>query len=331
MRLDIVVPDWAERLASDLTDMDRAPVVVEPGEVVSYDLPDDVYFEYAFSDETGTLLPDPAVEERAMTIWYGEVSAVRGPAYRQDELAMPPPDLTLGTTDRLRLQSAAMGGQTRRVSVYTPAGAPDEPLPLVVVQDGVAAYRTGKVHQVAQALVDRGETRHARFAFLEPVDRLVEYAFDDTYQDFMHDELLPHLHDAYALDGDLVWLGFSLGGLASARAAARVAGRAAAGEARRNTVVAFSGAFKGVPADSDPYRSERSWLLETIDDPSVDIPADWYLEVGTLEWLLAVNRRAAQALEERGANVVLRERSAGHNWTSWRNGIPDALRFALGR
>jgi enterochelin esterase family protein len=72
-------------------------------------------------------------------------------------------------------------------------------------------------------------------------------------------------------------------------------------------------------------------LLETIDDPSVDIPADWYLEVGTLEWLLAVNRRAAQALEERGANVVLRERSAGHNWTSWRNGIPDALRFALGR
>jgi enterochelin esterase family protein len=220
-----------------------------------------------------------------------------------------------------------MGGQTRRVSVYTPSGAPEGPLPLVVVQDGVAAYRTGKVHLVAQALVDRGEVRPARFAFLEPVDRLVEYAFDDTYQDFMHDELMPHLHDAYALNADVVWLGFSLGGLASARAGLRATAR----QQGRSTVVAFSGAFKGVPDQPDPYRSERSWLLEVLHDHSVALPEDWYLEVGTLEWLLDVNRQAAQALAGRGVNVVLRERSAGHNWTSWRNGIPDALRFALAR
>ncbi|HET8984796.1 MAG TPA: alpha/beta hydrolase-fold protein [Trueperaceae bacterium] len=327
MRLDIVVPDWAERLASDLTDMDRASVAVEGGEVVSYDLPDDVYFEYAFADDSGTLVPDPAVAERAMTIWYGEVSAVRGAGYRRAELAEPPADQILGATDRLRLQSAAMGGQTRRVSVYTPAGVPEEPLPLVVVQDGVAAYRTGKVHQVAQALFDRGEMRPARFAFLEPVDRLVEYAFDDTYQDFMHDELLPHLRDSYALNTDVVWLGFSLGGLASARAARRATAR----DEGRNVVVAFSGAFKGAPEDPDPYRSERSWLLEALREPGVDLPEDWYLEVGTLEWLHDVNEQAARLLADRGATVVLRERSAGHNWTSWRNGIPDALRFALGR
>lgn len=327
MRLDIVVPHWAERLASDLTDMDRAPVAVEPGEVVSYDLPDDVYFEYAFGDGNGKLLPDPTAPERAMTIWYGEVSAVRGPEYKQAELAEPPAGLDLGTTDRLRLGSPAMGGQTRRVSVYTPAGAPDGPLPLVVVQDGVAAYRTGRVHQVAQALLDRGDVRPARFAFLEPVDRLSEYAFDETYQDFMHDELLPHLQERYPLADEVVWLGFSLGGLASARAALRATER---GEGR-HTVAAFSGAFKGVPADPDPYRAPRSWLADAIEDASVPLPDDWYLEVGTLEWLLDVNRRVATALDERGTNVELRERSAGHNWTNWRNGLGDALRFALRR
>lgn len=327
MRLDIVVPHWAERLASDLTDMDRAPVPVEPGEVVRYELPDDVYFEYAFGDASGKLLPDPSAAERAMTIWYGEVSAVRGPEYRQAELADPPADLVLGTTDRLRVESRAMGGQTRRVSVYTPTDAPDEPLPLVVVQDGVAAYRTGKVHQVAQALLDRGNVKPARFVFLEPVDRLTEYAFDDTYQDFMHDELVPHLRERYALADEVVWLGFSLGGLASARAALRATAR---GE-ERHTVVAFSGAFKGVQEDPDPYRAARSWLAETIEDAGTPLPLAWYLEVGTLEWLLDVNRRVAAALDERGTSVELRERSAGHNWTNWRNGLEDALRFALGR
>ena len=330
MRLEIAVPDWAEELASDLTDMDRAPVAVEPGEVVTYDLPDDVYFQYAFKGRDGKLHPDPTVETRASTIWYGEVTAVEGPEYEPAEFAEPPADLDLGTTDRLRLESAAMGGQTRRVSVYTPAGSPDEPLPLVVVQDGVAAYRTGKVHEIAQALLDRGEVRHARFAFLEPVDRLVEYAFDDSYQDFMRDELLPTLGEQYALDDEVVWMGFSLGGLASARAALR-ARRATAGNAARNAVIAFSGAFKGVPENPDPYRAERSWLLETLGDRATDVPDDWYLEVGTLEWLLDLNRRVAGALEGRGANVVLRERSAGHNWTSWRNGLEGALRFALGR
>jgi len=330
MRLEIVVPDWAEKLASDCTDMYRAPVAVEPGEVVTYELPDDVYFEYSFADRLGRLAPDPAVRERATNTWYGEVTAVRGPEYRPAELAEPPADLTLGTTERLRLESAALGGQMRHVSIYTPAGAQEGPLPLVMVQDGVAAYRTGKVHQVAQALSDRGEARPARFVFLEPVNRLVEYAFDEAYQDFVHDELLPQLAQSYAHDGTIVWLGFSLGGLASARAALRAA-RGSPTAAATNTVVALSGAFKGVPEDPDPYGADRSWLVERAGDRAAGLPNDWYLEAGTLEWLLDVNRQVATALDDRGKNVVLRERSAGHNWTSWRNGLPDALRFALGR
>ena len=326
MRLEIVVPDWAEKLVSDLTDMDRAPLTVGPGERIVYELPDDTYFEYAFVDGNGKLAPDPAVAERATSIWYGEVTAVRGPRYRQTELVAPPA-MQLGTTDRLRLESAALGGQVRRVSLYTPRGVQSEPLPLVIVQDGVAAYRAGKVQQVAQALIDAGEARPARLAFLEPVDRLVEYSFDDTYQDFMHDELLPHLAQAYPHDGTLVWLGFSLGALASAQAALRMAEHGSG----TNIVLAFSGAFKGAPQDPDPYTAARSWLLERVRDEGTALPDGWYLEVGSLEWLLDVNRSLAAALEERGADVSLRERSAGHNWTSWRNGLPDALRFALGR
>src|SRR5690606_31219241 len=128
----------------------------------------------------------------------------------------------------------------------------------------------------------------------------------------------------------IVWLGFSLGASASARAALRAVEREAAA-AGSNTVLAFSGAFQGVPEDPDPYRAERSWLLERVLAEGSVLPGDWYLEVGTLEWLVDVTQRVAAALAERGAAVVLRQRNAGHNWTSWRNGLPDALRFALGR
>ena len=42
------------------------------------------------------------------------------------------------------------------------------------------------------------------------------------------------------------------------------------------------------------------------------------------------NERAHDALAERGHEVELYLRSAGHNWVNWRNGLADGLRFALG-
>ena len=72
MDLEIQIPEWATHIVSDLTDMDRNPHEVSREKVSSFslDLPDDVYFEYAFLDAEGTMKADPANEVRGKSIWY---------------------------------------------------------------------------------------------------------------------------------------------------------------------------------------------------------------------------------------------------------------------
>ncbi len=331
MVLRVTVPAWAEKLASDLTDMDRDPTPVTPGEVVELELPDDVYFEYGFIGADGALRPDPDAVCRAPSVWYGEVSCAVGPAYRRSELADPPADLAGGSEERLRIDSRALG-QTRRVAVYTPSSvAADEPTPLAVVQDGVAFKRVGGLHLVLEALLRRGEVRPVRLAFVEPVDRLAEYAFSEGYQSFVEEELEPELVRRYPLTGQRVWVGASLGALASATLALRRAARDP-DAARADAVLSLSGAFLGAPGSFDPYRSRESWLVERLADPGTPLPGTWHLHVGTLEWLHEVNRRAAAALASRaGVRSVLTESSAGHNWPNWKDALPGALRTVLSR
>lgn len=321
MDLTLVPPQGAVELISDLTDMDRDPRRLEPGgQPVQVELPDDSYFEYAFRDASGRGLTDPSNPNRRNSPWYGEVNYVTGPAYEADELA-DPPETEEGTVTRLRLDDPTTKGGVRRVTVYTPAGLAGAALPLVLVQDGVAFYRMGRVHRVADALLAAGAARPARFAFVEPGDRTVEYGFNPAYRAFLIDALLPYLDERFPATGERVWMGASLGGLLSATVAFENPGLA-------DAVVTFSGAFLGTPADRDYYRAEDSWVLEQLRS-GVRPPRKWYLEVGTLEWLAAVNGSVAEELARLGAAHEFHTRSAGHNWINWRNGMAAALRFVL--
>lgn len=324
MKLRIEPPEWATELISDLTDMDRDPLPLagRQGEVFEYELPDDVYFEYAFRHPDGRIVGDPANDRGVVSPWYPGASSVTGPAYRPDELAEPDAPRAEGDTARLRLQSDLLPGQTRRVSVYTPAGHDGDELPLVLVQDGVAFSRLGRIQHVADALLARGEVRPARFAFIEPVDRTQEYGFSDAYFRFVTEELLPILETDFPATGERVWLGASLGGLFSATVAMERPELV-------DALVSFSGAFLGSPQEREFYRTEESWLLERL-QAGVEPPPSWYMEVGTLEWLKDVHERLAAELARRGARHELVLRHAGHNWTSWRNGQAQALRYVLG-
>lgn len=329
MLLTVTVPDWAEKIASDLTDMDRDPRPVTPGQVLELELPDDAYFEYGFIGPDGKVRPDPHAPGRAKSVWYGEVSFVTGPAYRRHELHDPPAELATGRSDRLRLESRALG-QVRRVTVYTPSAvADDEATPLAVVQDGVAFQRLGALHLVLEALLRRGEVRPARLAFVEPVDRMTEYAFCEPYLRFVEEELVPELAARYPLTPRRVWVGASMGALASATLALRRAEREPE-SARDDAVLALSGAFLGTPEEFDPYRSRRSWLAERLRDPGARLPGAWHVHVGTFEWLRDVNREVAAALADRAdVRSAFTEANAGHNWPNWKDALPGALRTVL--
>lgn len=321
MKLSLELPDWATQIASDLTDMTRNPHSVDAQKVsrFSLTLPDDVYFEYAFIDRQGTMRADPNRRERADTPWYKEVSAVYGPTYRPDPYAAPNARPT-GDTKRLRLESRHLS-QTRRVSLYTPKGYEAEPLPVIYVQDGVALQRYAKLHLVLENLLKDNLVRPAHLAFIEPLDRTLEYGFNGAYRKFVLEEVLPEVEGAVSATGERIALGASLGGLVSVLLALD------APELFR-TVVTFSGAFVGTPDEKDFYSSDASWVVDELNTRE-RLPLRFYTEVGTLEWLTTVNRELTGVLDDKGYEHVYAERNAGHNWTSWKNGFQGALRFAL--
>ncbi len=322
MQVTVEIPAWATHVVSDFTDMDRSPRALTGGETaeLTFELPDDAYFEYAFLDADGRMRADPANRTRGENPWYPEVSALLGPDYRPDALADPPAPASPVHVDRLRLPSRTLG-QQRRVIVATPPGYRERALPWLLVQDGVAFYRLARLADVLAVLVEAGAAAPARIAFVEPAERSREYAFHPGYLSFVEEELLPELRRRYPSEGGLTALGASLGGLFSASLALTRPGLV-------DTVVSFSGAFLGHPEERDFYGGTRSFVAEELERGGA-AGLRWYAECGTLEWLADVNRRVARALAAHGLDHVYRERHAGHNWTNWRNGLADALRFAL--
>lgn len=324
MQLEVTVPPWARHVVSDRTDMDRAPRPIDPSAVRRFrvPLPDDVYYEYAFLDADGRMRADPDNPNRADNPWYPEVSCVRGPDYRPHPLARPDAVRASGRLRRVRLPDGS--GTERRVAIYEPDGLTG-PAPLAVVHDGTAYQRIAHLPALLELLVGQGRAVPARLAFLDPGRpdlRRSEYGFGEAYLHGLTRELLPRLRDAADATGGTVWIGASLGGLAALRAAWE-APEATAG------LVLQSPALLGTPDERDFYRSRRSWWLDALARDDRALPWRVAQEVGTFDWLHDVNVEAAAALDPRVAAARFTTRSAGHNWTFWRDGLAEGIAFVL--
>jgi len=324
MELDVEVPSWARWIVSDATDMDRAPQPVDPAALrrVRLPLPADVYFEYAFLDGERHMHADPGNPDRAENTWYPEVSCVRGPDYLTHPLSRPPSDAARGRTRRLRLDDGA--GGRRRVTIYEPDGLTG-PAPLLLTHDGTAYQRIARAPAVLERLIAAGRARPARLAFLDPIrpearDR--EYGFGGAYQRILRDALVPQLRQEADATGGSFWLGASLGGLAGLLAALREPDQVAG-------VALQSPALLGRPDDPAWYGTTESWVAAELERDDGALPWRVYQEVGSLDWLHQVNRRAAEAFARRAERHRFEVRSAGHNWTFWRDGLAEALAFLL--
>ncbi len=318
MNVVIKPPPWATHILSDLSDWERRPQVLSGA--LRLDLPNDVYFEYAFLDADGQQRPDPNNSTWAQNPWYPAARAIIGPAYKPDPYAEPDEALGRGRVQRHRLNSQALG-QLRRITVYTPKAYEHQALPCILVQDGVAYYRIGKLHLVLEALLAKGLVRPAHLVFIEPTKREKDYLYNPKYGDFLVQELLPLLKTQLRPSTERILMGASSGALASATIALKHPDLFQA-------VIAQSGAFLGTPEEPDVYQSKRSWLLAELIQRDA-LPLRWYSDCGTLEWLTDINRRLAEVLTQKGYDHCYRERSAGHNWMNWRNGLGSALRFVL--
>jgi enterochelin esterase family protein len=320
MRVRLTPPSWAVRLQSDLTDWQRAPLAVDA--VGPFDIPDDSYFEYAWQDAAGTRRPDPDNTNPRLNPWWDFACNLTGPAYRPDPDVVGPAIRPAGRVLRMKVDSRILG-QSRHLLVYSPAGHADAALPLVLFQDGKAYFGWGRTPQVLDRLIGRDEVEPAHLVFVPPVERTREYAFNPEFREFIGQELLPAVEARIRCDGRRTAWGASLGGLLSAELAWQ----------RRDLfqkVVTQSGAYLFSPdmEQGNPFAGNES--LRAAVETSAPSGLQWHLDCGTMEWLLGSNERLAAALQAKGERVSLTTRSAGHNWTNWRNGLADGLRFALG-
>jgi len=321
MRLEIQVPDWADHYLSDHTDMERRQLAVDARRVPRFtlNLPDAVRFEYAFRDRAGRIRADPVRGASGHNPWYPELTTILGPDYRPHPLAEPPPTSEGWRLQRYRVPSRAFGAE-RRVTVLTPS-AVHGPLPVIVAHDGVAYLRLARVGDVYAALLAQGRVCPAHWVFLEPLDRRREYAWDERHIRFVHDEVRPLIAANHPTGRGWWLLGASLGGLAAATLALHRPDDWAG-------VIAQAGAFLGSPADPRFHGSDHSQLAERLEG-GAGAHLRWALDVGTLDWLLGINRRVRDALDAHGADLHYRERPTGHNWGAWRDALPEMLQWAF--
>ncbi len=319
MLIDLQPPSWATHFLSDLHDWNRAPLPVP--EMVPFNLPDDSYFEYAYTNGKGEKLPDPENENLRLNPWWQFASNITGPAYK------PCSELPVGNVRpkgrilRMVVDSKLLAEQ-RRVLIYSPAGLAEADLPLIYFQDGKAYFGWGKVPQLLDCMLAKGDIPPAHLVFVPPRSRTREYAFNPLYRRFLLEELLPAVEKRIKCNGNRVAWGASLGGLLSAELA---------WEAPRlfQKVVTQSGAFL-FSEDMDlknPFAGGESLRAKVLSEPPPNLA--WHLECGTLEWLIGSNERLQAALRQQGMEANLIRRNAGHNWINWRNGLATGLRFAL--
>jgi len=159
---------------------------------------------------------------------------------------------------------------------------------------------------------------------LQPVQRDDEYSANPEHAALLHDTVLPALRELVAVEGPVVGMGASLGGLAMLHA-------------QRSYKGLFGGLFlqsaSFLHKKLDPQEEGRfskfgqvsaytAKVLRGKDDVE-HVPVA--MTCGTAEENLANNRQMARALRRQGYPVELTETPDAHNYVSWRDGFDPAL------
>lgn len=326
VQCEISIPTWATHLISDYSDWNKNPQPVT-GRVMELTLPSDAYFEYAFLDADGKQHADPANEQKAENLWYYPlVRVLATPDYSPDFYSPLVRDIPMKELEakpaRARLESRFMK-QAYRLILYTPKGYETVPLPVIYVQDGVSYYRHARLASVLELLLQKKLVRPTHLVFIEPKDRLKDYAYNAHYQRMILEEVVPYCDSKLDTTRERMAMGASLGGLVSSLLAWQQPDIF-------QTVISQSGAFLGTPENPEAYDNDASWLLEQLQKHDAK-PIRWYIESGSLEWLYKINRAVYQALVAKNYDHQYQVRHAGHNWVNWRNGLADALCYALSK
>lgn len=259
----------------------------------------------------------------------GSSSVCFAAGYQTPAWSLPDPSARPGELVQMSVPSRALGRDVR-VQLYLPARFRDTArYPLLVVHDGSDFLQYSAAKTVLDNLVHCLDVAETVVAFVDPGDRLVEYADSPAHARFLSSELLPRLERDLPLDprrSARCLLGASFGAVASFSAATRA-------RETWGSLVLMSGSFVftdigtdhgGGPA-FDPvvefvnrYRARPRAVADRL-----------FVSCGVYEPLIVRNRSMVRVFESAGMEVRYEEARDGHSWENWRDRLRDALSYVF--
>ena len=228
------------------------------------------------------------------------------------------------------LTPMALEGETADdvpVTVWAPEGTEGQPLPLLLVHDGPEYDQLASIVQFCAAKIAAGELPPHRVALAHPVLRDAWYSGSPKYLRTIAGQGIARLHEHGPIDGPVVVMGASLGGLT-----ALLVGLLDVPEI--GGVFSQSGSF--FQARHDGQESHYKYfgrisrrVQEVIDTRETDRPLRIGMTCGALEENAANNRDMAAALRRAGHDVTHAEVADLHNYTAWRDALDPHLTQVL--
>jgi enterochelin esterase-like enzyme len=257
----------------------------------------------------------------------GSSSVCFAAGYTTPDWTLPDPDARPGELTEMVVQSRALR-HDYEVTLYLPARfRRTASYPLLVMHDGGDFLRYASAKTVLDNLIHRLDVAEMVVAFLQPRDRLSEYANSTAHSRFVTKELVPRLEVELPLAGSRsgrCLLGSSFGAVASLSAAYR-------SPDIYGSLVLMSGSFVftdiganhgGGPA-FDPvvkfmnrYRAKPRRVADRL-----------FMSCGVYEPLIIPNRSMVPTFESTGMDVRYVEARDGHTWENWRDRMRDALSY----
>jgi enterochelin esterase-like enzyme len=255
----------------------------------------------------------------------GSSSVCFAHGYTTPDWALPDPDARPGELSELVLRSRALRRDID-VTVYLPARfRRTATYPLLVVHDGTDFLQYSAAKVVLDNLIHRLDVAEMVVAFIDPQDRLSEYANSSAHSRFVSSELVPRLEGDFPLaaaPSGRCLLGSSFGAVAALSTAVR-------SPDMYGSLALMSGSFVftdigtdhgGGPA-FDPvvkfvngYRARPRRVADRL-----------FVSCGVYEPLIIRNRSMVPTFESAGMDVRYVEARDGHSWENWRDRLRDAL------
>jgi len=308
----------------------RIPLRQVPGTDLWYlvlELPDRSRVEYQLEvsrDGRSERINDPLNPHLAHSP-LGSSSVCFAHGYEVPEWTKPDPDSRPGSLTEFTVASRALR-RDAKVTLYLPARFRRAArYPLLIVHDGSDYLRYAAASTVLDNLIHRLDVAEIVAAFVDPGDRLTEYANSAAHARYLTAELVPRLEAEFPLAGTPAarcLMGASFGAVASLATAYRYPDV-------YGSLLLQSGSFvftdigndhRGGPAFEpvvrfvNRYRAGPRRVADRL-----------FVSCGVYEPLIIRNRSMVPTFESAGMTVRYVEARDGHSWENWRDRLREGL------